>query len=345
MPLSVRPSFRVDGVESAVLANKLKNFVITQRNSEPCCCEAHFDNWGGTVATTGFTLLDRTLLDFGREFTIDVNDVIIFSGKIYGLDANFPDGSPPSIAVQAIDRLQDLRMQRRTRNFQDVSLMDIVQRIAGDHGLTAQCSVRDTTYNTVAQLNQTDFEFLSGRAAAAGALLWIEGQQLHVSLARDQGGTIPILSLGSSLRSFASTIDLTTQVTDLTVSGWDVSDKNSIAANVNASILLGDGISGPQLLEQSFGRRVETVVSRVPASISEARELATSLFKRSAQKLVRVTGVADFNEHLMFGKQVNILGVSTLLEGSYQLTEVTHRFDGMVGLRTEITAERAYIGN
>ena len=46
------------------------------------------------------------------------------------------EGSPPSIAVLAEDRLQDLRMTRRTRTFADMTDADVLPQIASDHGLT-----------------------------------------------------------------------------------------------------------------------------------------------------------------------------------------------------------------
>ena len=75
----------------------------------------------------------------------------------------------------AEDRFQDLRMVRRSRTFEDVSDRDVIEQIAGEHGLTTDVDLDGPTYRVLAQVNQSDLAFLRERARAVDAELWLDG--------------------------------------------------------------------------------------------------------------------------------------------------------------------------
>ncbi len=204
---------KVDGAVNDALTQDLKGFAIIQHSGEPSRCTATFNNWGSSDdGSIGYLYLDRQVLDFGKDFTVVLapGDLTLFSGRIYGLEATFPS----ELSVSAFDRLQEMRMVRRTRTFEDVTLNDVVGRIAGDHGMIHNVSVSGPTFRQLAQLNQTDLEFLHSRLSETGALVWIEDEHLHVSPDR---GAPQTLDWGESLREFRVNADLTTQRTRFTV--------------------------------------------------------------------------------------------------------------------------------
>ena len=88
-------------------------------------CEAEFINWGAGASATSpdFLYFDRALLEYGKSFTVKLDDTVLFDGRIMALEGNFPEGAPPLITVLAEDRFQDLRMTRRTRSFRRCQLM------------------------------------------------------------------------------------------------------------------------------------------------------------------------------------------------------------------------------
>src|SRR6185436_14262701 len=109
------------------------------------CCEAEFGNWGSVSGRVGFRYFDRATLDFGKAFKVKLGDTVLFDGRVMGLRAVFPEGAPPRIQVVADDRLQDLRMTRRTRTFADQSDGDAMRAIASDHSLTAEIDASGPT--------------------------------------------------------------------------------------------------------------------------------------------------------------------------------------------------------
>src|SRR5512134_3521587 len=128
---SGRPSFKVDGQDNADLGAGLFAMSIVESIAGLYRCEASFGNWG----SQGFRYFDRRVLDFGKTLAVSFGSDLLFEGRITALEARFPEGAPPQITVLAEDRLQDLRMTRRTRTFENVRDSDVFGRIASDHGL------------------------------------------------------------------------------------------------------------------------------------------------------------------------------------------------------------------
>jgi hypothetical protein len=115
---------------------------------------------GGFPYSTGASI--------SESFEIRFDDKALFKGRIMALEGRYPQGSPPQIMVLADDRMQDLRMTRRTRGFSQSSDADVFGQIASDHGLRSQIDVSGgATYETLAQINQSDLALRGERAPDA----------------------------------------------------------------------------------------------------------------------------------------------------------------------------------
>src|SRR5881628_2813841 len=175
-----RPAIVVGGQEKEALGQGLLGMVVHETVSGLYRCEAVFGNWGTVAGQVGFLYFDRRLLDFGKTFAIKLGNDTLFEGRITGLEAHFPEGRPPELAVLAEDRFQDLRMTRRTRTFADVTDADVIQRVASDHGLSADVDASGPNYKVLAQVNQSDLAFLRERALSIDAELWMDNSKLQV---------------------------------------------------------------------------------------------------------------------------------------------------------------------
>src|SRR5262245_46563875 len=135
------PTINVGGEDKPELSSQLLELTVREDTLGLYRCEAEFGNWGTVNGQIGFRYFDRSLLDFGKAIKIKLGDTVLFEGRVMGFHAAFPEGAPPRIVVIADDRLQDLRMTRRTRTFADVSDSDVMQTIASDHSLTGDIDI------------------------------------------------------------------------------------------------------------------------------------------------------------------------------------------------------------
>jgi phage protein D len=342
-----RPSVAVNQRVDPNLADGLLSLTICEQTTGLYCCEAQFGNWGAKNNTIGFLYFDRATLDFGKPFAIKLGQDTIFDGRIVGLEAIFPEGQQPRLTVLAEDRFQDLRMTRRTRTFTNVSDSDVINKIAGDHGLTARVDLSGPTYKVLAQVNQSDLAFLRERVRAVDAELWMEGRTLHaVARSRRNSGTLK-MAYGRTLREFSVLADLAGQRSSVTVSGWDVSAKSALKEQADDSAIsneLHGDTSGASVLGSTLGQRKEALVHTVPLDAQTARAEAEAYFRMSARRFIVGHGTADTDSQLRVGSYVDLQDLGPLFSGKYYVSEVTHLFDGAHGIRTHFTAERPGLG-
>jgi phage protein D len=346
---SSRPTLRVGGEEKASLGLALLELCIAETAHGLYRCEATFGNWGPKDGDTGFLYFDRTELDFGKPFEVRLGTSdILFEGRITGLEAGFPEASPPTLTVLAEDRLQDLRMTRRTATYADVTDADVLKQIASKHGLTPEVDVQGPKHKVLAQLNQSDLAFLRERCRAVDVELWVEGRTLK---AKKRGarsnGEAPKLGRGNELLAFTVLADLANQRSAVTVSGWSVQDKDAVTHEAGPSVLgaeLGNDESGASLLSSKLAERKEAVVHAVPMGSQEAQARAEGLFRQMARRFVVGRGTAQTDAKLRVGARVELTGLGPMFSGKYHLAEVKHLFDAERGLRTEFVAERAGLG-
>jgi phage protein D len=344
---SSRPTIAVEGQDRPALSGGLLSLRLEENVEGLYSCEVTFGNWGASNGKPDFLHFDRRLLEFGKELKVKLGTDELFAGKITALEGSFPDAAPPELNVLAEDRLQDLRMTRRTRTFTDVSDRDVVTRIAGDHGLTADSDLSGPTHKVLAQLDQSDLAFLRERARANDAELAVSGTKLSVKSHAGRTATAPTLTHGGSLRRVDVLADLAHQRTSVDVGGWDPSGKRALKENATDSTVSGElkgGDSGAKVLRSSLGERKESVAQTVPLSSQEARARAESIFKHRARRFVVARGVAETNASLRAGVTVKLDRLGPLFNGEYYITSVRHLFDGAEGLRTEFVAERAGLG-
>ncbi len=345
--ITARPTILIGGEENSSLVGGLNYLLIIEKTEGLYRCEAKFGNWGPKGGTTDFLYFDRQTLDFGKDFQVKLADDVIFSGKITALEANFPEGQSPVITALAEDALQNLRMTRRTRTFDDSTDSDIFSKIAGDHNLTPNIDASGATHKIVAQVNQSDLAFMRERARSIDAEIWIKDKELNVKTRSRRGQDKVSLKYGAQMREFRVIADLANQRTSVSASGWDVSSKEAIKHEATDSILggeLGSDASGVRILQSAFGERKESIAHDVPFSDEEARFAAGSFLKTIARQFVVGRGVAEPNARLRVGAFVELDGVGKLFNGKYYIAEIAHIFDNVKGFRTEFRAERTGIG-
>ena len=293
----------------------------------------------------GFQFFDRQTLDFGKTICIRQAGEVLFQGRITALSASYPQGAPPEFTVLAEDRLQDLRMVRRTRSFAAQGLADIARSIAADHGLQPDISVSGPTWASLAQVAQSDLAFLLDLARREDAMVWVDDGKLVVKPARD----VPAVSLSwaGTLRSFDVCADLAGQRTALLASGWNVAEKSAARHEADKAALgneLGNDLAGGDILQQAFGARKDQVAHLVPANDAEARTLAEAGYRHLARNFVIGEGECETDPLVRVGARLTLAGLGPLFDGDYRIRARTHLFDAGQGARTRFTCDRPGLG-
>lgn len=354
-PVSLpRPAIHIDGTQHPSLTADLTSLLVEDSVSSPATCLARFINVGATGGQpAGFKYFALHDFDFGRLLTVwqgqpPVTLFRLFEGRIHLVEGEYPAGAPPQVLVQARDALREFRTKQRTRVFEHMSDVQIIQALAGEHGLTADIRLTGSlpVHHQVAQLNESDGAFLFDRVMAAGAEMWVDQQTLVVTDGAEPGHPAA-LAYGQDLVAFSVRADVSHQRTAIGVSGWDMRAKAFIGASASDVDLPPAGIlgeSGGRIVEAAFGQTLATLVDAVPLSQEEAKSLAVALHRKQSAELVTGEGVALNAPGLRAGRTVDLQGLGPLFSGSYYVTRVRHRFDHVHGLRTEFDVRRTRLG-
>ena len=347
-----RPRLRLEGEPLPELGESLLQSLYVEESTLGLFrCEASFINWGPKDGQVGYLFFDRRTLDFGKTLSVEFGPPgeagPVFAGRISGLEASFPAGRPPELRVLAEDRFQDLRMERHTRTFEDMSDADVIRQVASQHGLSAEVDAAGPVHRLLAQLNQSDLAFVRERAAATDAELWLDGRTLYVQARSRRSHGAVTLTYGSDLLEFSVLADLAHQRTAVRVSGWDVAGKQAIDVEAGLSAIqaeLTGRQGGSTVLQAALAPRVERMALDTPLAAAEAQALAEARYRSRARGFVRGQGASDGNPRLRVGATVDLRNVGPLFDGPYSVTLARHSFDLLNGYRTAFHVERPGIG-
>lgn len=344
------PTFTIGGTVARGAMQNVVALSVDEDISGMTSLEARFVNIGTTPGSS-YLYLDRQLFDFGTEIKVGMgpngSQTELFVGKISALQADYP-GAVATLSICAEDRLQELRLTRRTRTFEDSSTSDIANAIASDRGLSPEIDLEGPTRRVVNQLNLSDLAFLRQLARADGGEVWLEGTTLHVQgrANRDIGNVT--LKYGGALMHISMRADLANQCSSLTVTGWSVADKDVIEESGDASLLgaeLGPTeASGADLLAAALSERHERLVVTEPLDSDDAKTRAEAAYLARARRFVTGSGTAAGSPGVRVGARVNLEGLGKPFNGEYRVTRTRHSFDLMNGYRTDFDVERAGIG-
>ena len=313
--------------------------------------ELRLSNFGQRAGGVGDMMFeDGKILKLGAELKVLTSDVDspteIFRGKVTAIEGRFPREDPPELIVLSEDSLQGARMRRRTKTWDVSTLDDIVTQIANDLGLTPKVNGLNISVGTEQQFNETDLGFLRRLLARFDADMQVVNQELHAS-PRDQVQRTSLqLDKMGQLREVRILADLAHQVTQVTVTGWDYEQGQSISASSQSNAFgRGSGKAGKDWLPQALSSRSEQIGHFASKNQSEAQALADADFLQRSRRFVVAHGCAAGNPGLRVGTWLTLSGLGPRFSNDYYVTSAVHRWDTENGYQTEFTAESAYLGN
>ena len=301
-------------------------------------------------------ILKRAGCDIGKRVTISSGattqdaPAILIDGEITSIEADY-DHLGARAMVRGYDYSHRMTAGRRSRVFKNAKYSDIARAIATEAGLDADVDESIGTHEYVAQANLSDLDFLRGLAKQINYDCRVEGKTLSFKPKRKAlTGPEPgdYMSAGSlqlvwnvNLLEFRGRISAVSQVSQVTVRGWDVEKKKPIigkadGAATNASLPL----KVPDLAGR-VGKRTMTVVDRPVASQVEADSLAAAKAEQVGSAAFEASLVALGSADLKAGVAISVSGVDAALVGKWVITTSRHEFgDGSYHSHLECTGSQ-----
>ena len=273
---TARPTVRVNGAERERVTGLLTAMDLHEQEDGLSAVELSFSNVASeSNGSSDLAFEDETSLKLGDRLAVYAGDEAgpteIFSGIITGLEADFPEGGSPTLTALAEDRLQQARMMRRTRTFEDNSLADIARTIAEDLGLTPRITGFNDPLGAEVQMNESDLAFIRRLLARYDGDVQVVGSELHVSPRGEVRRGAVELALRSQLRRATVLADLSHQVSEVTVTGWDPARGARVTGRSSGAHRgPGRGRAGAELLPAALARRSHQIGHLAAATDDEA---------------------------------------------------------------------------
>src|SRR5688572_21979523 len=230
---TARPTVRVDGQGYALLDELLLGMSMVESDGGMASLELRFSNFASDPqGGADFAFEDDRILKLGGQIEVYAGDVLgpqeIFRGTITALELVFTRYDAPELTVLAEDAFQLARMTRRTKTYEEKTLSDLVNDFASSLNLTPVVNGLDGDSGTFVQFNESDLAFIRRRLAWQDADMQVVGTELHAAPRSDIERGALTLELYGQLRELRVMADLSDQVTEMTVSGWDVAQGSRI---------------------------------------------------------------------------------------------------------------------
>ncbi|MFJ5646117.1 VgrG-related protein [Streptomyces sp. NPDC093223] len=201
---------------------KLLRAVVDHRLHAPTMIELTFlDDSGDFLTRSGITfgtaIEVRTVAVEGRPA------MHLGSGEVTALEGDYYDMSTITV-VRAYDEGHRLQRRSRTRTFVNMSDAEIARRIVQEAGLqTDRIEPTRTRHTHLAQMNQTDWEFLAWRCREIGFECGFEQGAFYFRPATSTSAAPPVatLELQRNLRSFRPRVTAANLPDSAEVRVWD----------------------------------------------------------------------------------------------------------------------------
>ncbi|MEP7120838.1 MAG: hypothetical protein ABJE95_08015 [Byssovorax sp.] len=296
-------------------------------------------------AARALTWVDDARLSIGNDVEIGLGyagDVAtVIAGEITSLELEMAAGEIPTLLVRGYDRRHRLARGTRTRTFTSMKDSDIAAQIARARQLVPAVTDSVAVHAYVAQVAQTDLEFLVERAKDLNYIVVASGTTLYFGPPPENQTATLALSMSLDVIEFSPRMSTAGEPGAIEVRGWDPKTKQPIVAAASAHDLDPMGtITGPALADQAFGTATTSLVHRPVTTQQEADLRAKSALEEIASGFIEGQGTCLGRPALRAGTVVDIQGLGTRFSGSYDVLSTTHAYSLRTGYTTRFSASR-----
>jgi phage protein D len=244
-PPTVRAAVTINGAPIAsTLYPRLTRVVVDNAVNLPGMFELTFLDYDGTTLAQGGIQIGSTVAVAGADVAPDaaVSSLSaaaagpLITGEVTALEAVLA-GQRRMVVVRGYTLAHRLQRARKSRPFVNMTDSDIAAQIATDAGLTPGTITPTTAVHSyLAQVNQTDWEFLRSRALEIGYEAGVSNGQFYFTSAAVPASTTPVsISFPSSLFSFRPRVSSGNLTPDVEVRVWDPMAMQAFAAPANTA--------------------------------------------------------------------------------------------------------------
>jgi phage protein D len=296
------------------------------------------------ISTREFLLVDGRTLPEVFEFGASVEIFMgygdrsrlepMLSGVITELSTSFPSSGIPQLTISGYDHSYCLTKGTQSDQWPNMRDSDVVRQIATRHSLTPKVEDTKAVHPNIVMSQESPASLLNRLAQRNGFEWFVDATDLFFRApANDERGVIE-LKWGEGLVSFSPEINLSEQVSQVEVYGWNVQKKEKIVGKARRGDEPGRDrsrasskprASGGEYLQKICRDKASTLRVREPVfSQQQADQRAQAILKRRAEGFVGGRGESIGIPELKADTNVTLLGLGDMFNSTFYVKQTTH---------------------
>ena len=258
--------------------------------------------------------------------------VKLMEGDITSIEPDLNGADRGTFLVRGFDRAHRLTRGRKTATYLQMKDSDIVKKLAGESGLSAQVDETTTVHKYLLQANQTNYEFILDRARRIGYQVRVEDRILYFKKPPAAPPAGPELDWGINLDQFRARLSTMDQVNEVIVRGWDPQGKREVVGRASSPTAAkqnrkDNGKTGGATAQTAHGMSArQIIVDRPVTNAGEANAIAQAELDAIASRFIQAEGSAGGDPGIAAGATVTIKGVGERFGGQYLVTRAIHKY-------------------
>jgi len=263
---------------------------------------------GGNLFESGKSV--RVALGFGAKKTQ------VFEGEVVALEPQFRRDLPAALRVICFDRLHRLGLSLETRTFNNADASDVTNKIAQEHGLSAEAP-KGTRVHAM-QNNVSDATFLRRIAQREGNHVRMEGTKLVIG-PPPTASTLTVRP-GVGLKSLRVKLRTEKNLGEVSVHGWDPQNKREIVGTVKHQ-------PSESRVPKGTGTLSVSGHDASPPDVATAEAMAKGRLRKLSEGTVTAEGTMIGDPLAVPGAVLGLEDIGAGVDGTYRIEHARHDFN------------------
>lgn len=281
----------------------------------------------GNVTTEDFPVSDSDAFVPGTEVEVLVGyentNKSVFKGIVTQQSIRISKDSGSLLLVTVKDKSIKMTVGRNNAYFTNVTDSDVMSKLIGNHGLSADVSSTSTELKEIIQYYATDWDFVLSRADVNGMIVITDAGTVSIKNPDDETSEVLTLSYGDDILEFQGELNAVNQLKSIKSSTWNYSSQEISSQESTTSDYDIGNISSSKLSEV-VGLSAYNL--QTPALLSDGELTSWSKALSVKSEYSKVTGEVKFqgSADAMPGKILELNGVGKRFTGKGFISGVSH---------------------
>jgi uncharacterized protein len=274
------------------------------------------------------------VFSFGKKVEIWLGYVdkktlkLMIVGIITSVKTSFPSGGLPQLEISGYDLSYCMMKVKKSRSKSDIKYSEIVELIASEYQLKPNTEDTKIKYPKVEKKEEeSDFDFVTRLGKELNFEFFVREQNLYFRSPANDKNAVVTLEWGKSLVSFSPEINISQQVSEVEVKGWDIKAKKEIIGRAKRGDEEGKdnkGKSGSELLPFICKEQTVERIQLPVYSQAEADARAKAILNQRAENLLTGNGESIGIPEIQAGENIALKGLGNKFSKTYYIQKATH---------------------